>query len=151
MQKLVKVGVQIARIHTIYKFCEAKLGRFTRLLQNCRLIQRWNASVIYYFPPEKYNLYRYAHTRTCVGAFCFGINLCFGNNPAKRSRLRSKLVAERRLNYRCKTDYVRSRFAERNPTRAGSYMVQFQDLFFMLNPCGSCEKLLILAADLAKL
>ena len=92
------------------------------------------ASAIHYFPPEKYNLYRYAHTRTCVGAFCFGINLCFGNNPAKRPSLRSKLVAERRLNYRCKTDYVRSRFAERNPTRAGSYMGQFLDLFFMVKP-----------------
>ena len=107
-KKLVKIGVQIALMYNTYKFCEAKLGRFDRLLQNCRLIQRRNASAIHYFPPEKYNLYRYAHTRTCVGAFCFGINLCFGNNPAKRPSLRSKLVAERRLNYHCKANYMRS-------------------------------------------
>ena len=82
---------------------------------------------------RKYNLYRYAHTRTCVGAFCFEINLCFCNNPAKLPSLLRKLVAERRLNFYCKAVYARSRFAERNPTRAGSYMVQFLDWFFMLN------------------
>ena len=46
---------------------------------------RQSASAIHYFPPEKYNLYQYAHTRTCVGGFCDanymnteGVNLICG-------------------------------------------------------------------------
>ena len=48
------------------------------------------ASAIHYFPPEKYNLYRYVHTRICVGRFCDanymnteGVNLIRGTKYAE--------------------------------------------------------------------